>query len=99
MIQANHFVLALLLAATLGVAPGKAPVHAGVPQDDLKVVLDKMNAKASGFTKAKADFEWEVFTAVVKQSDIQKGQIYYRRGPGGPDTDDLAIRAPYQLPI
>jgi outer membrane lipoprotein-sorting protein len=92
MIKTNYFVMTLMLAATLSLAPASTPSRAGSPQDDLKVVLDKMNARASGFAKAKADFEWVVYTAVVKQSDIQTGQIYYRRGRNGPDSDAIAIR-------
>jgi outer membrane lipoprotein-sorting protein len=96
---ALNVALTLLLAATLGLAPASTPARASAPQDDLKFVLDKMNAKAAGFKTAKADFEWEVFTAVVKQSDIQAGQIYYRRGPGGPDSDALAIRVVSPAPM
>jgi outer membrane lipoprotein-sorting protein len=99
MIKPNYLAMTLLLAITWSLAPASAPPRAGPAQDDLKVVLDKMNAKASGFTKAKADFEWIVYTAVVKQSDIQKGQIYYRRGRAGPDSDALAIRVVSPAPM
>jgi outer membrane lipoprotein-sorting protein len=98
MINTNYIVIAVL-TAMLSLAHGNAPAHASAPQDDLKSVLDKMNAKASSVTKAKADFEWDVFTAVVKQTDIQTGQIYFRRGPGGPTSDALAIRVVSPAPM
>src|SRR5258708_6924489 len=75
MIKANYFAPVLLLAVALGVAP----VRASTPQDDLQAVLAQMNYSGVLFKWAKADFEWEQYTLVVKQSDMQKGTIYFRR--------------------
>jgi outer membrane lipoprotein-sorting protein len=94
----NYFVLSLL-AAALSLSHGNAPALANTPQDDLKSVLDKMNAKASSVTRVKADFEWDVFTAVVKETDTQTGQIYFHRGPDGPASDALAIRVASPAPM
>ncbi|HWX55667.1 MAG TPA: outer membrane lipoprotein carrier protein LolA [Verrucomicrobiae bacterium] len=76
------FVPALLLAAIvcLAEAKGKAPVPAVPPQEgDLPSVLARMNAAALKFKSASADFEWEQFTQLVNEKDLQKGQIYFRR--------------------
>src|SRR5258708_1082832 len=95
----NSYIALAVLAATLSASLWSAPVLANAPQDDLKAVLDKMNAKASSVKKAKADFEWDVFTAVVKQTDVQTGEIYFRRGSGGPASDALAIKVVTPAPM
>lgn len=95
----NIYLALIVLVTALSASHGSAPARANALQDDLKSVLDKMNAKASSVTKVKADFEWDVFTAVVKQTDTQTGQIYFRRGSGGPGSDALAIRVVSPAPM
>ncbi len=95
----NTYIALAVLATTLSVSHGSTPARTSAPQDDLKAVLDKMNAKASGVTRVQADFEWDAFTAVVKQTDIQTGQIYFRRGPDGPSSDALAIKVVSPAPM
>ncbi len=58
---------------------------AAVPQD-LKSVLAEMNRAAANFKSAQADFEWDQFTRVVEEHDIQKGQIYFERNKHGMDA-------------
>lgn len=63
-----HF---LFLALSLLVQPQEAP--------SLDNVLKKMDATASSFRSAEADFEWDQYQKVVDDTDIQKGTVYYRR--------------------
>jgi outer membrane lipoprotein-sorting protein len=56
---------------------------------DLKCVLAKMDKAGKGFKSAHADFRWEQYTAVVKDTDVQTGQIFLRRKNG---NQEVAIR-------
>jgi outer membrane lipoprotein-sorting protein len=48
--------------------------------DDLKSVLDRLNAAAANFHSTSADFEWDsVQTDPVPDTDVQKGTVYYQR--------------------
>jgi len=52
-----------------------------------------MDATASRFRTAQADFVWEQYQAVVKETDTQKGTVYFRRA--GKTTQMMAhITAP-----
>jgi outer membrane lipoprotein-sorting protein len=55
-------------------------------QPDLKSVLTEMNRAAAAFKSAQADFEWDQYTRVVEEHDIQKGQIYFERNKHGIDA-------------
>jgi outer membrane lipoprotein-sorting protein len=61
----------LFLAMSLLLQPQEAP--------SLDSVLKKMDATASGFRSAQADFEWDLYQKVVDDTDVQKGTVYYRR--------------------
>jgi len=45
----------------------------------LQAVLNAMDRAQQNFRSAEADFVWGVYTAVVQETDIQKGKVYYRR--------------------
>src|SRR6202162_3200068 len=61
----------LFLAMSLLLQPQEAP--------SLDRVLKKMDATASGFRSAQADFEWDLYQKVVDDIDVQRGTVYYRR--------------------
>ncbi len=61
----------LFLAMSLLLQPQEAP--------SLDSVLKKMDATASGFRSAQADFEWDLYQKVVDDTDVQRGTVYYRR--------------------
>lgn len=67
-------------------APGAAPT---APASDLHSVLARMDQGAKTFKSAQADFKWEQYTAVVKDTDEQTGRIFSRRKDGG---QEVAIR-------
>lgn len=45
----------------------------------LEQVLNRMDATAATFKGAQADFEWDTYTAVVNEHDLNVGTIYYRK--------------------
>ena len=47
--------------------------------DELKAVLAQMNQGAAKFQSLQADFEWETFDKLIKETEVQKGQAYFRR--------------------
>jgi len=64
-----------LWLAVLGLsssAQDKAPVT-------LESVLETMDASATHFQTAQADFVWNQYQKVVDETDTQKGTVYYRR--------------------
>src|SRR5215813_6578734 len=64
------------------------------PGGDLASVLRQMDAGSANFKAAQADVELVQYTAVVKEKDVQRGQIYFRRK--GHDTEvALWIKAPH----
>jgi outer membrane lipoprotein-sorting protein len=44
---------------------------------DLQKVISQLNTAAAKFQSAQADFTWDQFTAVVQQSEVQSGTIYF----------------------
>lgn len=73
-----------------------APVWAqanGASNPALDKVLKQMDATAATFRTAQADFVWDQYQAVVKETDTQKGKVYFRRS--GKNTQMMAhITAP-----
>ena len=57
-------------------APGSAPSSA----QGLDHVLAELDAAATRFQSAQADFAWDQYTAVVQNHDVQQGSIAFRRG-------------------
>ncbi len=54
--------------------------------DDLKIVFAESDKAATTFKTAKAKFQWDQYERVVEQTDVQKGEIYFRRTKGGMDA-------------
>lgn len=70
--------LVFALAAALWILPAHAAPAA--PQDDLKGVLDRLNASSANFHSAAADVEYDtIVTDPVPDTDVQTGVVYYER--------------------
>jgi outer membrane lipoprotein-sorting protein len=54
----------------------------------LEKTLSRMDETAAKFRAAEADFVWEQFQSVVKETDTQKGKVYFRRA--GKDLQMMA---------
>ena len=67
-----------------GAGASQATGQAGA--DDLKNVLAQSDKAAATFKSAKAKFQWDQYERVVEQTDVQKGEIYFRRNKGGMDA-------------
>jgi outer membrane lipoprotein-sorting protein len=50
---------------------------------DLNAVLAKLSQTAAGFQSAQGDFEFQSYQELVKDTDTQKGKIYFRRSKKG----------------
>lgn len=77
------FVLMACLAAAQAAKPATAPA-AG----KLESVLAQMDDSAARFRTLEADFQWDQYSKVVEEHDIQKGTIYFRRQ--AKDTEMMA---------
>ena len=55
------------------------PRPAAAAGGDLDTVLSQMDKAAQGFKSVQADFEWDQYTKVVNDTDVQKGQLYLQR--------------------
>jgi outer membrane lipoprotein-sorting protein len=58
--------------------PGASPASGA----DLQKVISQLNTAAVKFVSAQADFTWDQYTAVVQQSEVQSGTIYFERKKG-----------------
>jgi outer membrane lipoprotein-sorting protein len=82
-------VSAILLLTLFGGQVAKAQSNA-----PLEKVLDQMDTAGKSFSTAQASFVWDQYTFVVKVTDTQEGNIYFRRA--GNDTQmAVDITAPY----
>jgi len=54
---------------------------AGQAQNDqgLGHALDEMDKASENFRSTEADFVWQQYTSLVKETDTQKGKIYFRK--------------------
>ncbi len=76
-----------LTAGVLGLSAAPQPKPADSP--DLQSVLRKMDAMASTFRTAQAEFEWDNYEKVIDEIvDVETGTIYYRRV--GKDIETIA---------
>jgi outer membrane lipoprotein-sorting protein len=75
----SPFCLGLLL-----LLPGQSRAQTSSPANsaDLQKVITQLNAAASKFLSAQADFTWDQYQAVVEEHDVQTGTIYYERKKG-----------------
>lgn len=64
----------------------QAAEQPGAGQQGLNTILAEMNKAAAGFRTAQADFQWDQYTRVVDEHDIQKGRIFFRRTKDGIDA-------------
>jgi hypothetical protein len=75
--------LRLVMAAlVLTLACGPA-AHAQTPGTQLAGVLNQMNASSKAFQSAAADFEWDFYERVVRDTTKQKGNMFIERTRGG----------------
>jgi outer membrane lipoprotein-sorting protein len=69
----KHLRLALLLALTA------APLHAQTQSPQLTYVLKQMDTASQKFQRATADFRWDIYERVVRDTTSQTGNIYFER--------------------
>jgi outer membrane lipoprotein-sorting protein len=60
--------------------------NSGSPE--LQKVLNDLDATAAKFRTAQADFVWDQYQSVVKETDTQKGKVFFRRS--GKNTQMMA---------
>jgi outer membrane lipoprotein-sorting protein len=74
------FSLGLIVSLPCHVNAQTAPATSSAESSaDLKKVISQLNSAAAKFETAQADFSWDQFQAVVQESDIQTGTIYFER--------------------
>ncbi len=76
--------ISLFCLGMLFLLPGQSPAQTLSPANsaDLQKVITQLNAAASKFSSAQADFTWDQYQAVVEEHDVQTGTIYYERKKG-----------------
>ncbi len=83
----KRFFYAILISLFAACAPMWAQSN-GAANPALQKVLNDMDATAAKFRSAQADFVWDQYQAVVKETDTQKGTVYFRRS--GKSTQMMA---------
>jgi outer membrane lipoprotein-sorting protein len=73
------FCLGMMISLAGSARAQSAPPASSV---DLQKVITELNTAAMKFTSAQADFSWDQFLAVVQESEIQTGTIYFERKKG-----------------
>jgi outer membrane lipoprotein-sorting protein len=79
-----HRIAASLLLSALVVAATPATLHAQPKPGHLDAVLRQMDEASLKFQSAEADFRWDLYERVVKQTTTQTGTIYFKKQ--GPTT-------------
>jgi outer membrane lipoprotein-sorting protein len=74
--------IALLSLGLMASLPLGAQTAASASAGDLQKVISQLNTAAAKFVSAQAEFAWDQFTAVVQESDVQSGTIYFERKKG-----------------
>ncbi len=73
-------VFLVILFSFCGFAQKTDPPHAGAANNaELDAVLSQMDKAAQNFKSVQADFQWDQYTKVVNDTDVQKGQLYLQR--------------------
>jgi len=67
----------ILFALLLAAAP--VALHAQAKPGELDAVLRQMDAASTKFKSAEADFQWDFYERVVRQTTTQHGNIYFRK--------------------
>jgi outer membrane lipoprotein-sorting protein len=73
-------IAASLLFSALAIAP--ASLHAQQKAGHLDEVLRQMDAASLKFQSAEADFRWDLYERVVKETTTQTGTIYFKKQGG-----------------
>jgi outer membrane lipoprotein-sorting protein len=78
----------LVLAVMLMCAGSFAqkPAVSSPAGSDLDSVLTQMDRKSTNFKDANADFQADQYQKVVEETDVQKGQIFFKRSGDGMDA-------------
>lgn len=72
------------LVLAVSIALGSIPVQPAFAAGDLKAVLQRLDAAAARFHTASADFVYKnVQTEPVPDTEVQTGEVYYRRNGSG----------------
>src|SRR5580704_6865272 len=77
MITVRRIAASLLPCALLAITP--ASLHAQPNPGHLDQVLRQMDAASPKFQSTEADFQWDTYERVVKQTTTQKGTIYFKK--------------------
>lgn len=64
----------MLLIVGMACSPAKAQSDQALEQ-----TLNQMDKAGANFRTTQADFVWQQYTSLVKETDTQKGKIYFRR--------------------
>ena len=67
------------VSAFLLLAASGAPLAHAQANASLEHVLDAMDAAGKKFTTTRANFVWDQYTSVVKDTVTEQGKIYFRR--------------------
>ncbi|MCU1253350.1 MAG: hypothetical protein JWQ49_6379 [Edaphobacter sp.] len=78
MIKLRRIAASLLFSAAALVIP-PASLHAQPKPGHLDDVLRKMDAASLKFQSAEANFRWDLYERVVKQTTTQTGTIYFKK--------------------
>ena len=71
-----------LTALLLSVAISPVALSAQAGSAHLDAVLSQMNAASKTFNDARADFRWDYYERVVRDTSTQQGSIYFERKSG-----------------
>jgi outer membrane lipoprotein-sorting protein len=74
-----HRIAASLLFSAIVVATTPASMHAQPKPGHLDAVLRQMDAASLKFQSAEADFRWDLYERVVKQTTTQTCTIYFKK--------------------
>jgi hypothetical protein len=75
-------IAASLLSSALVLATTPAPLHAQPKPGHLDEVLRQMDAASLKFQSAEANFRWDLYERVVKDTTTQTGSIYFKKQGG-----------------
>ena len=91
----KHFLLVAAVLISM-CAFAQKPGTAG--EGDLESVLSKMDQASAGFKSAQASFQWDQYQKMFKETDVQKGTVYFRRNNKGTDAAfDITSPAPKSI--
>jgi outer membrane lipoprotein-sorting protein len=79
MINLSRIAAPLLLSAVALVAPLATTLYAQPKPGHLDAVLRQMDAASLKFQSAEANFRWDLYERVVKQTTTQTGTIYFKK--------------------